>query len=122
MPKKPNKSTAVNNLEGANLIGTEDRDVFILREGQGNVVVEGFDVTKDKVLADFNSYSDVFGPFGFFSNGQTFTDFTGQTNVLVEYADFNGDGVTDTRLTFNDQDSITLLGVDLIGSGSLMGG
>ena len=117
------KGKKFNVIEGGDtMIGTAAADIFVLREGHGDIVVEGFEVGKDKVLADFNSYSDVFGPLGFFSDGQTFTDFTGQTNVLVDYADFNSDGLTDTRLTFNDEDSITLLGVGLIGSGSLMGG
>jgi hypothetical protein len=114
---------ALNLIEGGNtLIGTDGRDQFIIREGQGHITVEGFEAGVDKVLADFNSYSDVFGPFGGFSDGQVFTDFTGLTTVHVDYDDFNGDGVTDTRLTFNGSDSVTLLGVDAFGSGSLMGG
>jgi uncharacterized protein YqfA (UPF0365 family) len=107
---------------GDTLIGSADADRFIIREGQGDITVVGFEEGKDKILADFNSYSDVFGPLGSFTNGQQFTDFTGLTTVTVDYADFNNDGLTDTRLTFNGEDSITLLSVDMFGSGSLMGG
>jgi hypothetical protein len=116
------KAKKLNLIEGeGTLVGTASADQFVIREGQ-SVTVEGFEVGKDKILADFNSYSDVFGPLGYFTDGQQFTDFTGQTTVLVDYDDFNGDGLTDTRLTFNGEDIITLLGVGLLGSGSLMGG
>lgn len=117
------KAKKLNLVEGGDtLIGTAEADKFVIREGQGDITVEGFEAGKDKILADFNSYSDVFGPLGSFTNGQRFTDFTGLTTVVVNYADYNNDGLTDTRLTFNGEDSITLLGVGSIGSGSLMGG
>jgi hypothetical protein len=117
------KAKKLNLVEGGDtLTGTAEADRFVIREGQGDITVEGFEVGRDKILADFNSYSDVFGPLGYFTDGQQFTDFTGQTTVLVDYDDFNGDGLTDTRLTFNGEDIITLLGVGLLGSGSLMGG
>lgn len=96
-------------------------DTFVLREGGGHDVVTDFEVGSDNVLLDFNSYSDVLG-FGIFEDGQEFDDFTGQTHVLVSIADFNGDGLLDTRFTVNGDDSITLLGVTGLPSGDLMGG
>lgn len=104
------------------LTGTRARDVFILRDGSGNDIVQGFQPGIDKVLFDFNSYSDVLG-FGQLSDGQIITDFTGQTHILVQATDINNDGITDTTFTVGD-DSITLLGIapsDLY-SGSIMGG
>jgi hypothetical protein len=104
------------------LAGSRARDVFILREGGGDDVVDGFQPGIDKLMFDFNSYSDVLG-FGRLSDGQVITDFTGQTHILVQATDINNDGITDTTFTVGD-DSITLLGVapsDLY-SGSIMGG
>jgi hypothetical protein len=118
------KAVKLNAIEGgSNLVGTEAADQFVLREGQGNIVVEGFGIG-DKILFDFNSYSDVFGPLGRLSEGLEFSDFTGLTNVKVSASDVNGDGIADTTFLVNDSDSITLLGVapDSLYSGSLMGG
>lgn len=115
---------AANLIEGGSeLIATDDRDVFILRDGQGDKTVSGFDPSEDKVMFDFNSYSDVLGPFGFLSDGQVITDFTGLTSIHVSASDVNGDGVTDTSFLVGD-DSIVLLGVapSALSSGNLMGG
>lgn len=119
------KAVKLNAIEGSGtLVGTEGADQFILREGQGNLVVEGFQVGIDRILFDFNSYSDAFGPLGRLSDGLQFSDFTGLTHVSVSASDVNGDGITDTTFLVNDSDSITLLGVapDSLFSGSLMGG
>jgi hypothetical protein len=118
------KAVKLNAIEGGDtLIGTAAADQFVLREGQGDIVVEGFEAGKDKILFDFNSYSDVLGPLGFLSDGQEFTDFTGGTHFTVSAVDANGDGLTDTRIDANS-DSIIILGVapDSLSSGSLMGG
>lgn len=117
------KVKKLNLIEGGDtLIGTAQADQFVLREGQGNIVVEGFEPGSDKVLFDFNSYSDVLG-WGRLSDGQVITDFTGLTNILVSATDLNADGITDTMFSVGS-DSITLLGVspDRLYSGSLMGG
>ena len=118
------KIKKANLIEGSSeLIGTDNRDVFVLREGQGDITVSGFDVTEDKILFDFNSYSDVLGFGQDISDGSVITDFTGQTRILVEAIDANSDGITDTRFTVGE-DSIILLGVapDSLASGNLMGG
>lgn len=115
---------AFNLVEGGDLlIGTRGVDRFVLREGQGDIMVEGFQPGTDKVLTDFNSYSDVVKLTGQWFDGLEFTDFTGQTHYTIFAVDANNDGITDTRIQVNE-DSITLLGVaptDLY-SGSLMGG
>jgi hypothetical protein len=105
------------------VIPTDDSDVFILRDGDGHLTVAGFEPGSDRIMFDFNSYSDVLGPLGRLSDGLTFTDFTGLTTIQVNATDTNNDGITDTTFTVGD-DSITLLGIapsDLY-SGSLMGG
>lgn len=119
------KGKKINLAEGGDtLVGTAGADQFVLREGQGDLIVEGFDRTDgDRVLFDFSSYSDVLGPLGFLHDGQQFRDFTGQTLFTVSAVDANGDGITDTRIQANE-DSITLLGVspDSLTSAALMGG
>lgn len=123
--KGKHKAVAEFNLvDGGNhLIGTAEADQFVLREGQGDIVVEGFQPGIDKVLFDFSSYSDILGPLGYLHDGQEFYDFTGGTHFVVSAVDLNGDGITDTRIDAND-DSIILLGVspDSLTSASLMGG
>lgn len=118
------KAAALNVVEGGDMLsGTSGADVFILREGQGDLSVEGFQPGVDRVMTDFNSYSDITGPLGRWHDGQTFDDFTGMTHYAISAVDANGDGITDTRIDVN-ADSITLLGVapDMLGSASLMGG
>lgn len=94
-------------------------DVYRLTEGDGDVIVSGFD-SNDRVLTDFNSYSDVVR-LGRISDGQTFDDFTGLTHYSVSAVDANADGVMDLRIDVNE-DSITLLGVSYLDSWQLMGG
>ncbi len=100
------------------------RDIFVLREGGGNDIVTDFDIGEDRLLFDFNSYSDVFGPLGYLYDGQEFSDFTGLTHVRVDAVDANADGVIDTMFTVNGADSIVLLGIapSSLSSGDLMGG
>lgn len=102
-------------------IGTRGADTFTLHEGDGNLVVEGFQVGVDNLMLVFHSYSDVLGPLGYFRDGQQFDDFTGQTHIAVTIADLNDDGRLDTRFTVGG-DSITLLGVSGMTTGDLMGG
>ncbi len=106
------------------LTGGAGSDTFVLREGGGDDVITDFVQGEDRILFDFNSYSDVFGDLGSFYDGQQFTDFTGQTNVLVSAVDANADGVMDTVFTVNGLDSITVLGYapNSLYSGDLMGG
>jgi hypothetical protein len=96
-------------------------DVHILREGDGDLVVEF--TAGDRVMTDFNSFSNVLGPLGYHYDGQQFTDFTGLTQYSFTAGDFNGDGRIDTRIDVND-DSITLLGVapDQLTSATIFGG
>lgn len=124
MKGKGKTAVAFNIIEGGDaLVGTAGADKFILREGDGNVTIEGFQAGVDRVMTDFNSYSDIVGPLGRWHDGQTFDDFTGLTHYTISAVDVNGDGVTDTLISVND-DSIALLGVsiDSLGSASLMGG
>lgn len=123
MPKKK-AATSFNMIEGGDvLVGTAGADKFVLREGQGDLTVEGFQPGIDRVLTDFNSYSDIVKFTGRMYDGLTFTDFTGLTHYTVSAVDANADGIIDTRFDVNE-DSITLLGVspDQLFSGALMGG
>lgn len=108
---------------GDTLIGTAAADVFVIREGDGDKIIEGFEAGKDRILFDFNSYSDIVGPLGYRYDGQEFSDFTGQTHFSIHAVDLNSDGLTDTRIDVND-DSITLLGIapNDITSAAFMGG
>jgi hypothetical protein len=118
------KAKKLNLIEGGDtLIGTPTADQFALREGDGDITVEGFQAGIDRILTDYNSYSDVVKMTGQWYDGLTFTDFTGLTHYTITAVDANGDGITDTRIQVNN-DSITLLGVgpDSLYSGSLMGG
>jgi len=90
------------------LIGGAGRDRFVLREGGGYDIVADFNPVEDRVLFDFSSYSDLIF-LGFLSDGLEFDDFTGETHFTVSASDVNGDGITDTTITANE-DSITLLG------------
>lgn len=103
--------------------GTRGADIFILREGDGDLTVEGFQPGTDRVMTDFNSYSDILGPLGFHYDGQQFYDFTGLTHYSFSIVDANADGIADTRIDVND-DSITLLGIspNQLTSASLFGG
>jgi hypothetical protein len=121
---KGGKKKALSLIEGgAVLVGTADADQFALREGDGDITVEGFQAGIDRILTDYNSYSDVVKMTGQWYDGLTFTDFAGQTHYTITAVDANGDGIADTRIQVNE-DSITLLGVgpDSLYSGSLMGG
>jgi Ca2+-binding RTX toxin-like protein len=106
------------------LIGSAEADRFMLREGGGDDVIEGFQVGVDRLGFDFSSYSDVLGFGTDIQDGTVITDFSGQTSILVQSVDVNGDGITDTMFTVNGADSIALLGVapDDLASGSLFGG
>ena len=111
-------------IEGGDILtGTHNADIFVLREGQGDITVEGFQPGTDRILFDFSSYSDILGPLGYHHDGDRFTDFTGGTLFAISALDANGDGITDTRITANN-DSIILLGVspDSLTSASLFGG
>lgn len=117
------KINMVESLAGEPLVGTDGRDVFILREGGGQLQVEGFNPANDKIMFDISSYSDVLGPLGHLHDGQTFDDFTGGTHFTVSALDYNLDGLMDTQIQANE-DSIIILGVapDSLSSGNLMGG
>lgn len=92
------------------LTGGSGADTFVLRSGGGHDVVTDFDAASgDRVMFDYGTYSD-FMVFGRLSDGQSWTNFDGSAHFSVAAADVNGDGVTDTVLSAND-DSITLLGV-----------
>lgn len=124
MKGKGKKVVELNLVEGGTtLIGTAEADKFVLREGYGDITVEGFQPGTDRVMTDFNSYSDIVKLTGQWFDGLEFTDFTGLTHYSISSVDANLDGITDTRIDVNN-DSITLLGVapsDLF-SPSLMGG
>jgi hypothetical protein len=115
---------ALNLVEGGDiLLGTAQADQFVLRAGDGDIVVEGFEAGVDRVMTDHNSYSDVVKMTGQWYDGLTFTDFTGLTRYTITAVDANLDGITDTRIQVNN-DSITLLGVapEENYSATLMGG
>jgi Ca2+-binding RTX toxin-like protein len=105
------------------LTGGDGADTFILRSGGGDDVVTDFNAAAgDRVMFDFGTYSD-FMVFGRLSDGQSWTNFNGSATFTVAAADANGDGLTDTVISVND-DSITLLGVapDHLWGNSLFGG
>lgn len=105
------------------LTGGDGADTFILRAGGGDDVVTDFNAAAgDRVMFDYGTYSDVM-LFGRLSDGQSWTNFNGSASFSVTAADVNGDGVTDTVISAND-DSITLLGVapDQLWGNCLYGG
>jgi Ca2+-binding RTX toxin-like protein len=105
------------------LVGGGGADTFVLRSGHGHDTVSDFDPNVgDRVLFDFGSWSDLLY-MGRLSDGLEFSNFTGTANFVVTGGDFNADGVTDTRISANE-DSITLLGwaPDQLMGWSLVGG
>jgi len=105
------------------LIGGAGADAFVLRSGGGDDVVSDFDAASgDRVMFDFGTYSDIM-VFGRLYDGQSWSNFNGSATFSVAAADVNGDGLTDTVLSAND-DSITLLGVapDQLWGNCLFGG
>jgi Ca2+-binding RTX toxin-like protein len=105
------------------LTGGDGADTFVLRSGDGNDVVTDFNAAAgDRVMFDYGTYSD-FMVFGKLSDGQSWTNFDGSATFTVHALDANGDGVTDTVISAND-DSITLLGVspDQLWGNCLFGG
>ena len=121
---KHGKVAALNVVEGGDtLTGTQGADIFVIREGYGDIVVEGFQPGIDRVMTDYNSYSDIVKLTGRWYDGLTFDDFTGQTHYTINAVDANSDGATDTLISINE-DTIVLLGVapDQLFSAALMGG
>lgn len=105
------------------LTGNEGADTFVLRSGGGDDVVTDFNAAQgDRIMFDYGTYSDVM-VFGRLSDGQTWQNFNGTARFTVSASDVNGDGVTDTVISAND-DSITLLGVapDQLWGSALFGG
>ena len=105
------------------LVGGAGADTFVLRSGGGDDVVSDFDAASgDRVMFDYGTYSDVM-VFGRLYDGQTWQNFDGSATFSVSASDVNGDGVTDTVLSANN-DSITLLGVapDQLWGNCLFGG
>lgn len=104
------------------LVGSQARDIFVMRAGDGHDTVRRFEPGEDRVMFDVDhAYSDIMymGPL---YDGLTFETFTGLA-VNVEALDANGDGETDTKISAGDV-SITLLGVapDELTGATLMGG
>src|SRR5438128_4910493 len=92
------------------LTGGAGADKFVLRSGGGHDVVTDFNPAEgDRVMFDYGTYSDILYS-GQLSDGLTFQNFTGTATFHVSATDYNGDGITDTTITVNDSDSITLLG------------
>jgi Ca2+-binding RTX toxin-like protein len=105
------------------LVGGVGADTFVLRSGGGDDVVTDFDAASgDRVMFDYGTYSDIM-VFGRLYDGQSWTNFNGSATFSVAAADVNGDGLTDTVLSAND-DSITLLGAapDQLWGNCLFGG
>jgi Ca2+-binding RTX toxin-like protein len=105
------------------LIGGTGADTFVLRSGGGHDVVTDFDAASgDRVMFDYGTYSDVM-VFGRLADGESWSNFNGTAHFSVAAADVNGDGLTDTVLSANN-DSITLLGVapDHLWGSCLFGG
>lgn len=105
------------------LVGGVGADTFVLRSGGGDDVVTDFDAASgDRIMFDYGTYSDIM-VFGRLADGQSWTNFDGSARFSVAAADVNGDGVTDTILSANE-DSITLLGVapDQLWGNCLFGG
>ena len=103
--------------------GGAGADTFVLRSGGGHDVVTDFNPAEgDRVMFDYGSYSDVLY-FGQLHDGLTFSNSIGTATFNVSATDYNGDGITDTMITAN-QDSIVLLGwsPDQLYGWALMGG
>jgi Ca2+-binding RTX toxin-like protein len=110
------------------LIGGAGSDVFVLREGGGFDVIDDFQIRDnrnnnvDRVLFDFGTYSDV--PWlGYAYDGFVYTNSQGDV-FNFSNVDYNGDGVTDTRIDVSTGDGLVILGVaaeELTGA-SFMGG
>ena len=103
--------------------GGDGADTFVLRSGGGHDVVTDFNpAAGDRVMFDYGTYSDVLY-MGKLYDGLSFANCTGSATFTVSATDYNGDGVTDTIISAND-DSIVLLGwaPDQLYGWSLMGG
>ena len=90
--------------------------------GVDDVVTDFNAAQGDRIMFDYGTYSDVM-VFGRLSDGLTWQNFNGTARFTVSASDVNGDGVTDTVISAND-DSITLLGVapDQLWGSALFGG
>lgn len=107
------------------LTGGEGRDTFVVRQGDDSVdwVTDfqfgdtdpqgGYD-PDDRVLFDFNSYSDI-AYLGGLYDGLEFYDFTGQTRFNITAVDANSDGITDTQIMATDVASGDTAGIILLG-------
>lgn len=125
MPRHAHKSQvqeAIQTVDGT-LVGTDGVDAFVLRAGDGDVVVSGFvGSAGDYIMFDFGTYSD-YMIFGRLWDGRTWENFLGTAVFSVSASDVDGDGLTDTTISVNG-DSITLLGLspEQVSGWSLHGG
>lgn len=113
------------------LTGGAGADTFVLRSGGGPDTVTDFDpLHGDRILFDFGTYSDQFAypptsqdpiydengnivgyvNHTIFADGYSWSNFNNTATFVISADDVNGDGVTDTTVTVNGADSITLLG------------
>jgi Ca2+-binding RTX toxin-like protein len=105
------------------LTGGAGADKFALRAGGGHDIVTDFDPAGgDRVLFDYGSYSDILY-LGQLHDGLAFDNFIGTAHFTISATDVDGDGITDTLISVND-DSIALLGwsPDQLMGWALMGG
>ena len=109
------------------LTGGAGRDTFALRAGDGVDVITDYQQGEDRLLFDagVGRYDGQLGGFfGPLYDGQVFSNSNDSASWTVSAVDYNGDGVTDTRIDMSTGGSFVVLGLapNMLGSADIFGG